>query len=284
VAVKDSSSPLVIAALVLAAGVGGFFWWQYQQKPAPVPAPTAPARPRDAAPPPPPPPPEVAAPPPIQHPVRPSGGKLPPLDEADPFIRKALTDLLGRKGVASFLGLDSFARHFVATVDNLANEQAPPRLWPVNPMKGRFEVEPSGDGTVVSGRNAARYELFVRFAEAVDVRKAVAVYLRLYPLFQQAYQELGYPDRYFNDRVIHVINHLLATPTASGPVKVKLVEVQGATRPLYQFADPAMEARTAGQKILLRMGQVHADRLKAKLQEARDEIISSPVVRRKKRR
>jgi hypothetical protein len=36
----------------------------------------------------------------------------------------------------------------------------------------------------------------------VDTRKAVALYVDLYPLFQGAYAELGYPNRYFNDRLI----------------------------------------------------------------------------------
>ena len=40
------------------------------------------------------------------------------------------------------------------------------------------------------------------------------VYERLYPLFQQAYEDLGYPGKYFNDRLVEVIDHLLQTPEA----------------------------------------------------------------------
>jgi hypothetical protein len=66
---------------------------------------------------------------------------------------------------------------------------------------------------------------------------------------------------------------------------VKLVEVKGATRPLYQFEDPALERRSAGQKILLRVGRDHAAVLKGKLQEIRDELTrSAPKRRRSKRR
>jgi hypothetical protein len=280
---RESSAPLIVTAIVLAAGVGGFFWWQKQQKPAEPPPPPVilPAQPQDAAPP----PPSVpdAAPAPVSQPL--PGvprGQLPPLDEADSHVAKLLNGLLGRKNVLSFLFLDGAVRRFVATVDNLANEQAPARLWPVKPTPGNFTVEPR-DGAP-GAANARRYAAFVRFAEGVDSRRAVAVYVHLYPLFQQAYEELGYDGKAFHDRVVQVIDHLLATPDLSDPARVRLVEAKGATRPLYQFFDTALESRSAGQKVLLRVGPENAARLKAKLTELRRELTSSPAARKKKRR
>jgi len=38
--------------------------------------------------------------------------------------------------------------------------------------------------------------------QLVDAKKLVSVYVHLYPLFQQAYVGLGYPDGYFNDRLV----------------------------------------------------------------------------------
>ncbi|HEY0711570.1 MAG TPA: DUF3014 domain-containing protein, partial [Polyangia bacterium] len=229
---RESSAPLIVTAIVLTAGVGGFFWWQKQQKAAePLPAPPAvlPAAPIDAAPAPPPVP--DAAPPAPSHPL--PGvprGELPPLDEADGHVTKLLDKLLGKKNVLSFLALDGAIRRFVSTVDNLANEQAPARLWPVKSMPGNFTVEPRDGAPGAS--NARRYAAFVRFAEAVDSRRAVGIYVHLYPLFQQAYDELGYGGKSFHDRVIQVIDHLLATPDLSDPARVRLVEAKGATKPL----------------------------------------------------
>lgn len=281
---RDSNAPLIVVVLVLAGGVGGFFWWQKQQTEAPQSPPpvAASALVHDAAPPPAPVP-DAAAPPAIQHPVpRGPRGPLPALDEADGYLKKALSDLLGRKNVLSFLALDGFARRFVVTVDNLANEQATTRMWPVKPIAGNFTVDPS-DGAAASA-NARRYAAFVRFAEAVDTKRAVAVYVRLYPLFQEAYDELGYSGKYFNDRLVQVIDHLLETPVLPHPARVRLVEARGASRPLYQFMDPALESRSAGQKILLRMGPESAARLKAKLIDLRREITRSPTARKKQRR
>jgi len=94
----------------------------------------------------------------------------------------------------------------------------------------------------------------------------VAVYRRFYPLFQQAYVELGYPKGYFNDRLVEVVDHLLAAPEIDG--SIALVQ----PRVLYQFADPELEARSAGHKILLRMGPENAAQVKAKLRAIRSEL------------
>ena len=77
----------------------------------------------------------------------------------------------------------------------------------------------------------------------MDIRRAVDLYVRLYPLLQSTYAELGYPRGYFNDRLIAVIDQLLATPVIEGPIKLELTDVKGpipSERPWvrYQYADP----------------------------------------------
>jgi hypothetical protein len=100
------------------------------------------------------------------------------------------------------------------------------------------------------------------------MQQAATLYRRLYPLLQRAYEELGYPDRYFNDRVIDVIDHLLATPEPTGPLLLEQPKV------LYRFADQDLEARSAGQKLLLRMGVAHARVVKEKLRQFRSQVSS----------
>jgi hypothetical protein len=62
-------------------------------------------------------------------------------------------------------------------------------------------------------------------------------------------------------------------PTVNGPVQPQ--------RPwlLYEFDDPQLEALTAGQKILLRMGVGNERRVKAKLVELRGLIAATPAQR-----
>ena len=272
----------VLAGLVcVALGAGGFYWWYRQSKlPRIAPPPVAEA-----------PPPPVATPAPaepaIRHPIEEApASKEQPLAsppalsrpaEADAYIKSALIEVLGRAEVFSFLNTDNFPGRVVATVDNLARQKASSSLWPVVPTAGRFSTEQRSDGTYLSASNANRYAPFVRFVESIDAARAAALYLRLYPLFQRAYEEQGYPGKYFNDRLVDVIDHLLQTPEPPAGPKVTLTEVKGPIKPArpwvaYEFADPNLEARSAGQKMLLRMGSANAQRLKAKLREFRGQI------------
>ena len=41
----------------------------------------------------------------------------------------------------------------------------------------------------------------------------------------------------------------------------------------YEFADPALQSASAGQKILLRVGPVNQRRLKAQLRSLRAELV-----------
>ena len=193
-------------------------------------------------------------------------------------VGSTLTDFLGKKAALTFFQLDDFPRKFVATVDNLGRTHAPPVAWPISPTDGRFTVQTHDGATIVSSDNGLRYTPLVLLLESINIPQAVDLYVRMYPVLQQTYGELGFPNRQFNDRLLQVINHLLATPRAPQVVAVKLTEVKGpipSLRPWvrYEFADPELEALSSGQKIMLRVGSVNQNRLKARLSAVRQEII-----------
>ena len=271
---------VVIGATVIGAAA---LWWNMSRPapqapvaaaPAPEPEPAAaPAVPESAA---------APAEPVIQYPVEAPPAQALPLKAAD--LGTVLTDLLGRKAVLEFFALDEFPRRLVATVDNLGRSHAPPMLWPIKPTPGRFMVEERAGGSVINADNSQRYTPLVLLAESVDTGKAVDLYIRMYPLLQQAYEELGYPKAYFNDRLIAVIDQLLATPGADEPIQVHLTEVKGTVASLqpwvrYEFVNPAFESLSAGQKIMLRVGSVNERRLKAKLTAIRQQLIKRVVPR-----
>ena len=130
-----------------------------------------------------------------------------------------------------------------------------------------------GSGLVIGPDNWARYAPYVAIAQAVDAKKLVDFYVHFYPLFQQAYEGLGYPKGYFNDRLIEAIDDLLAAPDIGDPIKLVQPKV------LYQFADPKLEARSAGQKIMIRMGAANAAKVKAKLAEIRQALMARSAKR-----
>ncbi len=121
---------------------------------------------------------------------------------------------------------------------------------------GQFATAGQDDSLVVAPANAARYTPYVAAFDAIPADRAVAGYIHLYPLFQKAYVDLGYPNGYFNDRLVEVIDNLLATPDVQGPVKLVVPHV------LYEYADPDLQSRSAGQKLLIRMGPDNAKKVK----------------------
>lgn len=263
----------LVSVLALVA-IGAYFW--LQQAPPQL-APQAAVAP----------PPAIVPPEPaIKYPVQAPPGvtELPPLEQADDFVKEQITELLGAKTVGRYIQLENFVRRVVATVDNLSRSLAAPSMWPIHPTPGRFTVETGRDGSVIGVTNAARYAPFVALVESVDTGRAVALYQRLYPLFQRAYEGLGYPGKYFNDRLVAVIDLLLDTPEPSGALKVELPEIRGPLKPtrpwvLYRFSDPALEGLSGGQKILLRVGRENEKRLKSKLAEIRKLIAAEKVSR-----
>ncbi len=193
-------------------------------------------------------------------------------------IRQAFTDLLGAKAVQRWLRLDDFARRFVATVDNLGRSYAPSMLWPIDPVAGRFLVIEQGGRTVIDPDNQLRYTPFVQWIEQVDSAGAVALYVRLLPMLQQAYEELGFPGRRFHTRLLNVIDELLDAPESPVLIEVQLTDVKGpipSLRPWvrYEFADAALESASAGHKLMVRVGAPNQRRLKAKLEELRAELV-----------
>lgn len=210
------------------------------------------------------------------HPIEPFDGSstgerdlvaLPSLDDSDGYLRLELVNIFGRK-LDELLTDEAVIEKFVATVDNLPRSHVAERLRPLGRLPGGFiaNTEDGGDTFLMGEENYARYEYLVSIVEVVDLNSLVDTYRRYYPLFQEAYVELGYPSGYFNDRVVEVIDHLLAAPSPDEPVEL--------TRPhvLYEFSDADLETLSSGQKFMLRMGNKNAERLQQTLRDIRLRI------------
>ena len=260
-------SPFLWIAVLFAAGVGALYYWKSTRETptvtSPPPVATAPA----------PTPSDEPKAPGIQHPIPeapPPAKPLPALADSDPAAQEALASLFGAESLAKAFNTDAAVRRFVATVDNLPRKTAAARLMPVKPVPGPFGVAGTGEDPAIGAQNALRYRPYIVAMEGVPARRLVTTYVQLYPLFQAAYQELGYPNGYFNDRLVSVIDLMLATPAVDGPLRLAQPKV------VYTYADPALEALPAGQKIMLRMGKANADAVRAKLREFRAQITKSP--------
>jgi len=164
--------------------------------------------------------------------------------------------------------MEQIVPRFVATIDNLPRQTVSLSRMAVKPIGGAPDTTQADGRILLRADNATRYQPYLKVMEQVDTQKLVQAYVRYYPLFQKAYQELGYPNGYFNDRLVEVIDHLLAAPDVPAPIALVQPKV------LYEFADPALESRSAGQKILMRMGPVNEARVKAKLRDVRRALTA----------
>jgi hypothetical protein len=252
--------------VVLAIVVAGVYLARKAMHPGP-PLTTAPVASASA--------PASAASAPIQHPIEQaqiapaaaSTSALPALDDSDASTIAALAALAGGNDVSSLLVRQQVIARIVATIDALPRHDGLAVFTlPARVPKGAFIVDESNGGTVAGERNVARYAPYMQIVDAVDPQALVAWYVHAYPLFQQAYRQLGYPKGYFNDRLIVVIDDLLAAPEPAQPPTVVR------SKAFYVYTDPALESRSTGQKLLLRVGPANEAKIKAKLRAIRTQL------------
>lgn len=252
---------VVVLALIL-GGLGAYYYLEHNKMVAtPVSV--------KAPPPLPPPPSPVILPKPAEQEIVETPLASPPVPElagSDNFMLDAIAELVGNKSLMNVFHTDRIIRNIVATIDNLPGRYAPMNVMPVDQPKGSFIATGNGDDLVISPKNASRYKSYIKIVDAIDAKKLVELYVRIYPLCQQAYEELGYPKKYFNDRLIVVLNDLLAAPDIREPVRLVQPKVY------YQFASPDLEGRSIGQRILMRIGSKNEAIIKTKLREIEQEL------------
>ena len=257
---------LMIAAVALAS----YLTWRSFHAPEPQPAPPLASAPAPAA---------TPAPSSTPHyPIEAAAttadeAPLPALADSDAPLQDALAALFGGAPLERIFYLEQIVPRFVATIDNLPRQTVALSRMVVKPIGGTLETSPSDGRILLRADNATRYATYLRIMDMADTQKLVQTYVRWYPLFQKSYQDLGYPNGYFNDRLVEVIDHLLATPDVPAPVALSQPKV------LYEFADPALEGRSAGQKILMRIGPVNEAHVKTKLREIRRAVTGQTLPR-----
>lgn len=191
---------------------------------------------------------------------------LPLLDESDDAIADAINQLTDAAKIFLF---KSFIRHFVVTIDNMTHPKIPQRYIFTQRVPDKFAViQQDIDTALLDEKNFKRYKKFVNLAETINTDALLIEYAKFYPLFQEAYEDLGYPDKLFNNRFMQVIDHLLMAPEIKGAISLVRPKV------FYQFAKPELEELSSGQKILIRIGVDNSQRIKEKLRTLRTALAS----------
>jgi hypothetical protein len=194
---------------------------------------------------------------------------LPPLMESDNRLKEIISGIFDNDLVTQILQQTGLIHRFVLTIDSLPTETVPIKYRLFPPTPGKFLVQKtSSDRVIIDPDNYARYDSYMQLLDTLDTEQFARWYTRFYPLIQEEYDSLGYNSRYFNDRFIFVIDHLLETPDVMTAIELVQPNV------FYNFSDPALKKLSAGQKILLRIGPANRKIVKAKLIEIRKALAS----------
>jgi hypothetical protein len=130
----------------------------------------------------------------------------------------------------------------------------------------RFRVVSQDGQLIAAPRSHARYDIAAEVFASLEVAALVRAYRLLQPLFDEAYADLGIPESSFEETLARAIRELLETPRIEGAVELRRVGSY------YEYADPELEARSAAQRHLLRMGPRNALRIQTKLGELQTEL------------
>jgi hypothetical protein len=183
------------------------------------------------------------------------------LGKSDAIARELAGRISSNPTFLTWLATDDLIRKFVAAVDNIALGTSPkPHLIFMAP-EDPFSVIQKKDRVLVSPESYRRYNLVANVFTSVDTKGSVEAYRRLRLPIQEAYRELGYPDRDFNDTLAQAIVELLRVPVVREPIRLRQKVIS------FAMTDPELEGLSAAQKNLLRMGPDNVQRIQNKLRE-----------------
>ncbi len=216
----------------------------------------------------------VASAPVIEHPVpdgsAPDSPPVPALNQSDKPFHDALTSLPGAQAVEKLLVPDNMIRNIVVTVDNLSRKRIAVDQRPIKATSGQFMIVGTGDQLTINPENYARYRPFMDVVKSVDTTKLVQLYFHFYPLFQNAFDDLGYQNAYstiiWSHRLITCWQHLMS------PDRSRWCSRMSCT------ATPIRRSKrlSPGQKTLIRMGPANETLIKTRLQELKAQLLAHP--------
>jgi len=183
------------------------------------------------------------------------------LQDSDGPVREMTADVSDHPQYALWLKNNHLIRKLTAVVDNIAGGVSPRAHLTFMSPAGKFEAAKKGALLVVDERSFIRYQSVVMVLVSMETEKLTAYYKKLLPLLNEAYSELGYPDKTFSQALAEAFDVILETPLPAGDLEL----VEKVTT--YGFADPMLEGLNDAQKHLLRMGPQNARKIKQMIRD-----------------
>ena len=189
-------------------------------------------------------------------------------DVGEAAVNKELARNWPLAQLRKYFNLQEQARRLVITVDNLPREHVPSQLRITRGVPELLRVQKDGETITLDPSNYERYDRIISYVEKMDARKIGRLYAKFYPLLQRTYEETGFPEERFHDRVLAALDDMMDAPRPTGPIRLVQPKV------LYRFEDDHLESLSAGQKIMIRVGPDNAARLRKVLARVRAAIAA----------
>lgn len=195
--------------------------------------------------------------------------ELPVLNASDSFLTERVGGLETGVQLLTLLTSADVIRKFVVFVDNVADGNLPQMEYPVRrPPQGMAVRELDENLYEMQTVSYQRYTPLIDALAAVNPQQALAIYRVMKPLFQEAYAEIGYPNRDFDTTLVRAIDNIVNARTAQGPFQLIKPKI------MYVYADSEIERMTPVEKQLLRIGPQNAEKLKLALRQYRERLVN----------
>ncbi|WP_153912381.1 DUF3014 domain-containing protein [Shewanella sp. TC10] len=191
---------------------------------------------------------------------------LPALTESDDFVEQKTIDMADGMKIESIILKKDIARQFVVFVDNMAQGEVIRKASPLKGPKASFSVSEITNKTYLNPDSYHRYDLYADMIAGMNDEQLVSTFEELSPLFNQAFDELGYGDMTFEDRMQDAFKMILAAPIIEDPIELSSISVN------YQFVDTKLEALPNVQKFMVRMGPENTRKIKAAVRKLQQQL------------
>lgn len=192
---------------------------------------------------------------------------LPSLNTSDSFLLSRISTFEIGERLVDIVVPEQLVRQFVVFTENVAQGSLPQLDYPVRRLpqsmavkeidENLYEMEPSSYN---------RYNSMVDTLAAMNPEQALALYEVVKPLLQEAYGEIGYRGRDFDEALEGAIDTVINARTVEGPFQLVKPKV------MYVYADADIESMSPVEKQLLRMGPENAAKLKAALARFKEQL------------
>ena len=183
---------------------------------------------------------------------------LPPLDESDEIFRENLVGM--SPGLGVWLQGENLITSYMTIINDFSQGLRIYKHMRFLSLSKPFAVKQDQQGLFIDPAGYNRYNQLVAAVNAISVQEALSLYKRYRPLFQQVFEQFGYPDDHHVDDIMKkAVANIVAAPVIEARI--------GLIRPTvrYKFADKNIESLDPVQKQMIRMGPENTRVVQSKL-------------------